>query len=591
MCEALPADAWRTVAQLSSLRDLARLRASASCAAAAAALHAALAGLRAVDLAAVPPPSRRVLAALFARCRSLETLAGLHCGNLASGTSAGSTEALPELPPSCRKLGLRFGDAWTPTSCSAFVKEVSAWVSAPLEHLTLAWNPPEDDGRVCSVAGAMKETWRAASLRSLVAHRAPPALGSVLMERAESEGAQLHVVHLVDVELPPTRNCFWRHLVELSFIHSKGPTPINDDLLAQIAQAGPPLRVLRLVDRREEASARPCVTIGGLVALRALLLGLEELRLARTFGVFCDAGDIDLLMFLGSALGSRLRHLDLEGFPRLSDGALLEMLDVAREGKSGVLQALRLLGTAVTDAAFVNGLDKALAPSLRELRLSGNPALGDSSLCCLAEAGRCQALERLALGGRGFGDVGLVAILASTRCLRALHLRESSITNEALENLVVHAPMLTEVGISGLPGLSDVGIKALCNLPLASLRIGSCSGVSNQGIADLLHVLGPRLSSLSLEYCSGLSNCCLSPLTRGACWLRLQHLRLVGIKVSGAVLHWCCAASGLPDLRRLQVWRARLPECFVEAEAEFRRRRPGVVLVLRRGGPLGWSNW
>jgi len=330
-----------------------------------------------------------------------------------------------------------------------------------------------------------------------------------------------------------------------------------------------------------------------------LLPPLEELRLSRVFGSFCDAGDVELMMLLCGALGTGLRHLDLEGFPRLSDGGLLEMLSATRGGPSDAsagdaprgLEVLRLLGTKVSDAAFVNGLDEALAPSLRELRLSGGRGVGDGSLQCLAEAGRCRELERLAIGGPGFSDVGLMAVLTGGGCsLRALHLKDTLVTDEMLIDIAAAATELRDLTISGgcARAVTDRGLVALARLPLASLRLSSCPGLSNWGVAEALEVLRPRLTSLSLEHCAGLGNPCLAGLAAGERW-RLQHVRIIGLGLafSGKVLNWCDDQT-LPDLRRLDLWRAK---CSPAAEADFKRLRPEVILVLRDQATLSWANW
>jgi len=258
----------------------------------------------------------------------------------------------------------------------------------------------------------------------------------------------------------------------------------------------------------------------------------------------------------------------------------------------GRLEALRLLNTGVSDAVFVNGLVDALAPSLRELRLSGGRiCLGDGALQWLVEMNRCHALERLALGGPSFSVAAFTVVFRSARNLRALHLRDTSITDDALIALGSSSTLLQEIGISDA-SITDRGLQALLGLPLESLRLGGCPLVSNSGVTDLLNAAGPRLASLSLEHCKNLKGSCIGALQQGVCWPRLQHLRLIGVKLTGAELAWC-SADVLPDLRRLEVWLPRWPKCFEEAEAQFREKRPRVILGLRRSGhgTLGWVNW
>lgn len=361
-----------------------------------------------------------------------------------------------------------------------------------------------------------------------------------------------------------------------------------------LGSAAPKLKTLRLVDQRRQRDPSvpipPSVSTQGLRSLKPILSGLQELRLARICGPLCNAPDIDLLMLLSCSLGSDLRRLHLEGFPRLSDAALLEMLSELRAEVDKGLEALRLLGTAVTDAAFVNGLCDAFRPSLRELRLSGNHGVTDTALGCLAEGGWCNKLERLALGGGGFGDIGVSAVLSEAEALRCLHLIDCSISDETFAKLAEEAPRLQELGITGCTALSEQGLKAMQRLPLQSLRIDSCVRISNHAFSEFLQELGPKLTSLSIERCNGLGNACLHPLRDGAYWGHLQYFRLVGIKVSGIVLAWCNAET-TPRLRRLEIWREHWPRCFTDAKAKFRSRRPEVVLAFRRHGTLGWKNW
>jgi len=270
----------------------------------------------------------------------------------------------------------------------------------------------------------------------------------------------------------------------------------------------------------------------------------------------------------------------------------LEILSSARSSNGGCIETLRLLNTAVSDAAFVNGLVDALAPSLRELRLSGGRiGLGDGALEWMVEMDRCHALERLALGGLSFSDAAFTIVFRSARGLLALHLRDTNVTDDALVALGASCPSLKEVGISDA-NITDVGVQALHLLPLESLRLGGCPYVSNRGITELLDAVGPRLLSLSLEHCKMVKGACLTALQQGVRWSRLQHLRLIGVKLTGAELEWC-SEHVLPDLRRLEVWLPNWPRCFEEAEKKFHEARPQVILVLRRSGhgTLGWANW
>merc|ERR1711971_265065 len=168
-------------------------------------------------------------------------------------------------------------------------------------------------------------------------------------------------------------------------------------------------------------------------------------------------------MLLSGALSPELKRLDLEGSPQLSDASLLEMLEPTRSS----LESLRLLGTAVSDVAFVNGLDQALAPTLKELRLSGgSSALGDATLECLAEARRFRGLERFAIGGRSFSHHGVSTSLTGAESLRALFLSDCAVNDKTIDLIVQEAPRLEEIGISGCFQVTNVALQALRRLPL-----------------------------------------------------------------------------------------------------------------------------
>lgn len=589
---ALPPDAWCVVASFSSLADLCRLRRSTGTGTTPSALAHALENLCELDLTRASPPSNASLRLMFDRCPRIAALVGLYCSNL--------TAPFPPLPPGCRKLALRLSDSWGASESAAFLRSAAAWVAAPLESLTIAWNP-QDTGKktdqarklemAAQAAEAISETWQCPAVQALYLHRAPWLLGRAVLRKALEHGALLQAAHLIDVAFPDARALYWQNLVELSYTYEQGPFAIDDAMMHLLGRASPPLRRLRLADR-SLGHQTPSVSIAGMVAVKPLLWNLEELRLARIFGPFCDASDIDLLMCLEGALGPALVHLDLEGFPRLSDAALLEILSGTRASpsKSG-LQVLRLLSTSVSDTAFVNGLDEALAPSLRELRLSSNNQMTDCPLQCLAEAGRCCGLERLTLGGASFGDMGFMAVVSATSKLRALFLRDLALSDEAFAALAAGAPNLQELGLSGILTAKSASLEALQGLPLASLRLAGCPGLGNAALSQLLGSVGRSLSSLSLEHCPGLNNLCLQGLSKGTRLPRLQHLRVIGIKVSGVILTWFNAPA-LPELRRLELWRSRWPGNFSEAEASFRAARPEVVLSLRRSAEtLGWANW
>lgn len=595
---ALPPDAWRVVATFCNLAELGRLHASNRCGTSSVALGHSLENLRELDFSRVLQPSSALLRRIFERCPQATAVLGLYCASLtlSSSVAAAGEEVppqLPRLPPSCRRLALRLSDSWSVKEVADFLQAMAAWVAPPLEHLTVLWNPQDDASKKAAAAAqAVEGAWQCFAVRSLFLHRAPQLLGRGILQKSLHHGCSMQAAHLVDVAFPAPRGPFWERLTELSYTYEKGPAAINDGMLRLLAQAAPPLRILRLVDRHVE-DWRPSVTIDGLVAMKPIFQELAELRLSRVFGAFCDASDIDLLMFLEGALGPGLVHLDLEGFPRLSDSALLEMVSGIRTSplRKG-LEVLRILSTSVSDAAFVNGLDEALAPSLRELRLSSNTRMGDGPLLWLAEAGRCSALERLTLGGASFCDSGFLAVVSTASNLRALHLREISLSDGAFAALPAGTPHLQELGLSGIYGAGDASLQAMHGLPLASLRLANCPGFTSLALSELLDAVGPgSLASLSLEHCAGVCNSSLQGLSNGGRWPRLQHLRLIGVKVSGVILSWFGEGS-LPELRRLELWRAKWPDRFRQAEALFRATRPEVVLSVRRtGGALGWTNW
>mmetsp|Transcript_15821 Transcript_15821/g.28830 ORF Transcript_15821/g.28830 Transcript_15821/m.28830 type:complete len:607 (+) Transcript_15821:46-1866(+) len=595
----LPADVWQAVTSFCGTGELVRFRTCSSSQSAARALSHALYKVSSLNLSHCPVLDTKALAGIFARCPNAEAVIGVHCGRLLEAQQ----DVLPAVPSSCRRLGLRLCDSWPSVhAASTFISGAADWLLG-LEQLEVAWNPTTQVGEhtidemVMAAAQAVVRSWNLQSLQSLHLLRAPSALASGILLNALHRSAQLRVVQLADVQLPRAGSPFWRTLEEFTYRCEHGHGAVIDDtLLELLAAAAPPLKVLRLqVQSRFVAGGdlleHGLVTAQGLALLKPILRSLQDLRFSSLVGAFCLETDIELLMLLSNGLGPDLRRLDLEGFPKMGDASLLEMMRGCRQDEGGRgVEALRLLNTAVSDAAFANGLCDSLAPSLKEVRLSGNPDITDGSIQCIAEGGRCVGLERLALGGGGFSDAGLVAMISGARGLRALFLNECDITDDGLLRLAEECPCLRDLGISSCHALTAIGLAALERIPLASLRLDGCPRITSLAVAALLDVLGQHLISLSLEYCEKLNNGAFRALSEGVCWPRLQHLRLIGVKISGVVLRWC-TAEVLPSLQRLDLWRDHLPKCLQDAKVQFRRDRPDVTLGQRGHCTRGWSNW
>eukprot|EP01046_Picozoa_sp_COSAG06_P054286 COSAG06_NODE_9619_length_1857_cov_2.552332_2_plen_136_part_01 len=69
--------------------------------------------------------------------------------------------------------------------------------------------------------------------------------------------------------------------------------------------------------------------------------------------------------------------------------------------------------TAAGMRSIVEGMGRGRLPSLREVEVAGNPALGDGGAAALAEAlADCASLEGLSFWGCGVGGAGFEAVAA-----------------------------------------------------------------------------------------------------------------------------------------------------------------------------------
>jgi len=154
----------------------------------------------------------------------------------------------------------------------------------------------------------------------------------------------------------------------------------------------------------------------------------------------------------------------------------------------------------VTDA-FVEVLSAA-APNLRDLSLSGNAGITDSSMMLLGF--RCRRLKTLELQGcDGITAQGLEFVIANSRDdLEVLDVRGCPRVDDSVADAIARCPNIRELYLSGT-GLTSVGVRAI---------VSGCKKLENidvSGIAftssDVQHIMASlgHLRAVNISFCTG----------------------------------------------------------------------------------------
>jgi len=154
----------------------------------------------------------------------------------------------------------------------------------------------------------------------------------------------------------------------------------------------------------------------------------------------------------------------------------------------------------ITDA-FVEVLSAA-APNLRDLSLSGNAALTDSSMMLLGF--RCRRLKTLELQGcDGVTAQGLEFVIANCRNdLEVLDVRGCPLVDDSVAHAIAMCPNIHELYLSGT-SITSAGVRAIV-ASCKNLEIIDVSGVALTS-PDVQHIMASlaHLRAVDISFCTG----------------------------------------------------------------------------------------
>ncbi|KFG49616.1 leucine rich repeat-containing protein, partial [Toxoplasma gondii GAB2-2007-GAL-DOM2] len=224
---------------------------------------------------------------------------------------------------------------------------------------------------------------------------------------------------------------------------------------------------------REQERVPPLVSPAGLSCLRPLAGHLEVLALSRSFGLpFTHATDVDLLQFFAD-FSPRLRELELNGFTKMSDGFLHEVLVACAEARFSAAPSHDSSPSSLSSCSSTSSP----CPSLSSVSRA-SPCSPASAAPPLRGPGVASGfkLKKLSLEAADISDLGLHAIAtalgstAETLCLK-------------------RCANLSEAG--------HCAVAEYCR-NLTSLNLGFCSGVNDLSVCSLLQSC-PSLRTLVLN--------------------------------------------------------------------------------------------
>ena len=245
------------------------------------------------------------------------------------------------------------------------------------------------------------------------------------------------------------------------------------------------------------------------------------------------------------ALPPSIQALSLSGCSRLSSKGYSNICSAAPVS----LTSLSLCGTSVSDKDLTQLLG-VCGQHLVALDLSSAVKIGDESLHQIGQF--CAQLERLSLSGcTRISDDGLRFVTHGVSTgLVELALDGCKVEDVGLAYISSSLPRLSRLSLSFCSRITDLGLSALAHAPamgLTSLSLARARLISDEGIATLMESVNWPLVTLDLSECKLLSDSALASVSSSSCasslesisLSRLPRISVVGLKM---LLRSCPAA-------------------------------------------------
>nr|CEL66724.1 TPA: F-box/LRR-repeat protein 20, related [Neospora caninum Liverpool] len=354
----------------------------------------------------------------------------------------------------------------------------------------------------------------------------------------------------------------------------------------------------------------PLVSPAGLSCLRPLAGHLEVLALSRSFGLpFTHATDVDLLQFFAD-FSPRLRELELNGFTRMSDGFLHEVLVACAgsnvsaappasvssprastlspssaspplRGPSGAsgfkLKKLSLEAADISDLGL-HAIATALGNTAETLCLKRCSSLSEAGHSAIAEY--CRNLTSLNLGFcSGVNDLSVCCLLQSCPSLRTLVLNDARISDVALKAIGdCLGENLFELALHRSDKITNEGLRVLARAcpNLVLLSLSSCSQVTDAGVVEIAESCR-RLLKLRLDG-TRVTDVAIRAVGQSLRRLRYLHLQRCS-HVTGESLSFFSAETH-PCLKCIELSESRRKVSKDQIRAFRERNRPATALLL-----------
>jgi len=178
----------------------------------------------------------------------------------------------------------------------------------------------------------------------------------------------------------------------------------------------------------------------------------------------------------------------------------------------------------------ISKLQKLVHLSLKKKSMVTDTGL--PSICQLS------SLKSLSIWGGVISDGGMVQIAKTLTNLQYICVGSALLTNKGIESLCSNVTGLREVSIFSFKFTNPV-LQYLAPLPLASLELWFCQGISDEGMNIIAEM--PRLTSLNLGHCSKVTCEGLQSLTKLS---SLTNLNMVACSLTKLT-----PLSKMPNLR------------------------------------------
>lgn len=193
--------------------------------------------------------------------------------------------------------------------------------------------------------------------------------------------------------------------------------------------------------------------------------------------------------------------------------------------------------------------EAAVMPLLEAISLSGAYRLTNKGLCALVESSpslkslKLESCTRIADGG----STCLTALCGVADNLELLSLRLCDMDDNNLFHVLPKLRNLQHLELDGQPFISDALIREVAaHLPLKSLHLAGCQGVTDEGIIAVASFC-PKLESIRLDDLPRVTDRALEALASGC-----KHLRRVSIRqctsLSATALWQIISGGGITEL-------------------------------------------